>query len=144
MNLDETFGERLKEERNRLHLTQEEFSKMMNIGFVTVNQYEKGKTYPTVKMLYTLRDLGFDIRYLIFGEKHPISVKEIPLNIFESILIFISKIEKNFVGDSFSDAQKLKLTAVILEQYINKIKPDNENNTNELFSDKDILTNLLF
>lgn len=144
MNLTETFGDRLKEERNRLHLTQEEFSKMMDIGFVTVNQYEKGKTYPTVKMLYALQDFGFDIRYLIFGEKQPISVKEMPLNIFESILIFIRKIEKNLAGSSFSDAEKLKLTAVILEQYINKVQPDNENNKTELFSDKDILTNLLF
>lgn len=44
--LAETFGNRLKEERVRLDLTQEELAEKTGIRAITIIQYEKGKSSP--------------------------------------------------------------------------------------------------
>lgn len=63
--------DRLREERERRGLTQEEAA---NYAGVTRNPYaswEKGATSPNLAQLGALRDVGFDVEYILTGERDP-------------------------------------------------------------------------
>lgn len=62
-----TFGGRLKEERLRLKLSQLDLAKVGGVGRTTQNIYEKGQRAPDVTYLHRVREVGFDIAYLLMG-----------------------------------------------------------------------------
>ena len=45
-----TYSEAIKKLRNKLILTQTEFSKLFGVSFATVNRWEGGKFNPTIKL----------------------------------------------------------------------------------------------
>jgi transcriptional regulator with XRE-family HTH domain len=58
------FGQRLKEERERMGLTQVELAKKLGVSFKTISNYEAGgHKAPLLKMVQA----GIDINYLITG-----------------------------------------------------------------------------
>lgn len=62
-------GGRLKEERERLGYTQEEFSEKLNVDLSTYKRRELGKNQLTCKDLFKLyKVFGIDIERLIVGE----------------------------------------------------------------------------
>lgn len=61
-------GFRLKEERERLGLTQQEISDKISISKRTFIDWEKGKTYPTALQLAALNAIGVDITYIVNGQ----------------------------------------------------------------------------
>lgn len=66
-NLPSGFGERLKEERNRLGLNQEDFGAKVDIQRVTQYQYEAEINSPTVRYLASIHAIGVDLTYILFG-----------------------------------------------------------------------------
>lgn len=65
-----TIGERLREERKRLGLTQSELARRMGVHLNTQSRYEKCVTEPDSTYLDGLRDLGFDVGYIMgWGRK---------------------------------------------------------------------------
>ena len=46
-----TFGEKVKQVREKLNLSQEELAKKLGISFATINRWEKGHTHPTYETL---------------------------------------------------------------------------------------------
>lgn len=61
-----TIAERLKEERIKNKLTQQEVADYLNIGRVSYTMYETGKNTPTTKSLIKLADLfKCSIDYLV-------------------------------------------------------------------------------
>lgn len=75
-------GKRLKEERERLKLTQAELAVIANAGKRTVCDWEANKTSPTALQLSALFHMDFDINYIITGHRL-IAIK----NIEEEILL---------------------------------------------------------
>ena len=63
-----TFGLRLKGERKRLGLTQEEFSSLGGVKKLAQINYEKDKTLPDVGYLLLVGEAGVDISYVLTGK----------------------------------------------------------------------------
>lgn len=62
-------GNRIKEERERLKLTQMELAVIVNAGKRTVSDWEASKTSPTALQLSALFHMDFDISYIITGHR---------------------------------------------------------------------------
>lgn len=60
-------GERLKEERTKLGLTQPEFGELVGAKKRTVIDWEKGVSSPTALQLAVFSDSGVDVTYIITG-----------------------------------------------------------------------------
>jgi len=61
------FGDRLKHERKRLGLNQEEFGAKTGIQRFTQYQYEAEVNSPTVRYLASILEIGVDLTYVLFG-----------------------------------------------------------------------------
>ena len=66
MNLDSLFGERLKEERNRLNLNQAEAGKVAGVSREMWGKYERGAA-PGADVLTALAAAGADVMYILTG-----------------------------------------------------------------------------
>ncbi|MDO4427739.1 MAG: helix-turn-helix transcriptional regulator [Moraxella sp.] len=62
-------GERLREERTRLNLTQYQLSSMAEVTQSTYSKYERGERVPTLQAVNGFYRLGMDITYLLTGER---------------------------------------------------------------------------
>ena len=65
------FGERLREERERHGVTQAEVAVWTSITRQTQSSYEKEPRYPDALYLKVLLEHGFDVTYLLTGERAP-------------------------------------------------------------------------
>lgn len=63
-----TFGERLKEERNKKGLSQAAFGEAMGVGKHSQINYESDKRRPDADYLLAAAEQGVDIGYLLRGE----------------------------------------------------------------------------
>lgn len=63
----ETFGKRLKEERERLHLSQTEFGDAGGVKKLAQINYEKDLRKPDAEYLKNVAGIGVDILYVITG-----------------------------------------------------------------------------
>ena len=64
-----SIGERLKEERKRLNLSQTELCELTGITRKTLFSYETGERSPNVLFLSALFDHDFDVDYILKGEQ---------------------------------------------------------------------------
>ena len=60
-------GERLKEERKRLGLSQEEFAQQAGVTRRPYAEWESGNTAPTAVQLAALGEIGVDVQYVVLG-----------------------------------------------------------------------------
>ncbi len=63
------FGERLRDEREKIKMSQNEFGKKCGVTKLTQFRYEKSKRSPNIEYWQALHDLGIDIVYIITGKK---------------------------------------------------------------------------
>lgn len=63
-----TYATKIKELRDEMLLTQEEFGEVLGVSLVTVNRWENGKFEPAIKIKRKLRELF--IEYNINGDKN--------------------------------------------------------------------------
>lgn len=71
-------GDRLREERERLRLSQADFAEKTGIHRNTQVRYEAGKREPDSGYLETIRALGVDVDYVLFGLQNPDEPVECP------------------------------------------------------------------
>ncbi|MBU7318209.1 helix-turn-helix domain-containing protein [Paenibacillus oleatilyticus] len=63
-----TFGERLKQSRNRKQMTQEQVAQKIGIDFTTISKYENDRSQPDNEVLQKLAQLyGVSIDWLLVG-----------------------------------------------------------------------------
>lgn len=62
-------GSRLKEERERLGLTQKALGAIGDFGKTTVIAWERGTAFPNALFLADIAAIGADVRYIITGER---------------------------------------------------------------------------
>ncbi|MCA8181005.1 helix-turn-helix domain-containing protein [Burkholderia vietnamiensis] len=65
----ETVGKRLREERLRIGLSQDEFAAIGQLGRKTLAFYESDERAPDTSFLLALRSIGVDIVYVLTGER---------------------------------------------------------------------------
>ena len=65
----DTFGARLRAERERLGCTQDEFGAAGGVTRLTQSKYEKGNSSPDMNYLIAIEAMGADFNYLLTGEK---------------------------------------------------------------------------
>lgn len=65
----EDFGKRLKEERERLGLTQEKFGLACGVGKTAQYLYERGQRHPASVYLDAAEKLGVDVHYVFTGTR---------------------------------------------------------------------------
>ncbi|UTH73324.1 helix-turn-helix transcriptional regulator [Chromobacterium sp. IIBBL 290-4] len=63
-------GDRLREERNRLGLTQQDGAKAAGVGYTTYMAYEAGRSFPNAEALNLLHAVGFDVLYVVTGVRN--------------------------------------------------------------------------
>jgi Predicted transcriptional regulator len=83
-------GERLKEERERLDMTQPAFAEAAGAKKRTLIDWEKGVSSPTAVQLASLASVGVDVLYVITGQRsQPIEpAQELPRQEQEWLAIF--------------------------------------------------------
>ncbi|WP_065760982.1 helix-turn-helix domain-containing protein [Pseudomonas defluvii] len=64
-------GERLKEERERLGLSQTDFAALAGASKNSQYNYEKGERSPDANYLFAAAMQGVDVLYVITGERKP-------------------------------------------------------------------------
>ncbi len=62
-------GERLREERERLGLSQPAFGEIGGVQKLAQSNYEQGKRAPDADYLAAIAGAGVDVRYVITGER---------------------------------------------------------------------------
>ncbi|WP_397448124.1 helix-turn-helix domain-containing protein [Pseudomonas sp. NA-150] len=71
--MDDKLGARLKAERRRLKLSQQEFGASGGVAANAQGNYEKGCRMPTSKYLIGIRTKGVDVLYVLTGERTAMS-----------------------------------------------------------------------
>lgn len=66
-----TIEKRLKEERERLGVTQPAFAEVAGVVKQTVIQWEKGASGPSAAQLSALHEIGVDLQYVLLGIRSP-------------------------------------------------------------------------
>lgn len=64
-----SLGQRWKQERLRLGLSQEEFASKGGVSRATAYLYESGDRVPSMEFLVRLLSIGVDLGFLIYGER---------------------------------------------------------------------------
>lgn len=81
-----TIGERLKEERSRLGLSQTDLGAAGGVGKTTQINYEKGTGTPDAKYLAAVEELGVDVLYVVTGRRIPVSDQLIAIDELEMVM----------------------------------------------------------
>lgn len=62
-------SERLRSERLRLDLKQTDILREIDVAISTFSNYETGKRSPDLEFLLKLGELGYDVGYIVTGER---------------------------------------------------------------------------
>ncbi|TFU49444.1 XRE family transcriptional regulator [Pasteurella sp. WM03] len=65
----EHIGDRLREERKKLDLSQREFSKLAGVTSQAQFKYEHNKILPRANYFVNINSIGIDVNYVLFGVK---------------------------------------------------------------------------
>jgi transcriptional regulator with XRE-family HTH domain len=71
-----SIGQRLREERVRLSLSQADLGDIFDVDRKVVRYYEENKTSPRADQLELFRGHGADVIYILTGERLPLSVRQ--------------------------------------------------------------------
>lgn len=102
----QSFGGRLREERERLGLTQTQFAEAGGVARTTQHIYETDIRSPDVAYLEKLRDIGVDASYLVTGSRQ-VAVGNDTLTVSYQRLLSIYRIVDEFCVDE--DGEPLPL-----------------------------------
>lgn len=72
MNLSSLFSVRLKNERNRLGLTQSEIAKKCGVSREMWGKYERGVALAGSEVLFSLAAIGVDMDYILLGTRREV------------------------------------------------------------------------
>jgi transcriptional regulator with XRE-family HTH domain len=116
--LSDQFGNRFRDERIRLGYTQEKLAESLKFRQQTIYKYEKSITFPDVNFLYSLRDLGFDLGYLIFAVPSVTKIQNVPTDVLITISKMVKDLERKFDAGTLSDERRLQISLMYLDHYL--------------------------
>lgn len=77
------FGERLKEERGRLGMSQTQFAAVAGVGKTTQINYESGSRAPDVTYLAAVAKIGADVQYIVTGVRSTTALTQDEIDLLE-------------------------------------------------------------
>lgn len=125
--LEENFGDRLREERIRLSYTQEKLAEQTGVRPLSISQYENGKSSPTTKFLYSLEKLNFDLYYIILAVRKECVPKEYSPELCKKVAKEIDLLELK-IGEHLDSEARTRTTAYLLNYF--ESTPENEGEKN--------------
>ncbi|MGX7200641.1 helix-turn-helix domain-containing protein [Enterococcus nangangensis] len=91
-------GERLKERRGQLHLTQEEVAEKMAISRQTISNWENGRSYPDIERMVRLSELyQLSLDELLKGDQQLVNHLQAETNVQRWLKIFVGLLLLNVV-----------------------------------------------
>lgn len=105
-------GARLREERERLGLSQQSMGEIGGVKKLTQLNYEKGERAPDTIYLTALASVGVDIAYVLTGQRMPVPDSIAPQNEEEKKLLEnyramdqAARLNIQAVGDAFAQSK---------------------------------------
>ncbi|MFZ3000336.1 MAG: helix-turn-helix transcriptional regulator [Undibacterium umbellatum] len=117
------FGERLRSERQRLGMTQEQVADAVGVKKLTIFQYEKGNSLPSIGLVYKLQDFGFNMQYLVLADNFKFEFGNVAPSAIDTITNMVAEIERNFGGGTFTDSAKFRMQLVLLNKFLQSTTP---------------------
>lgn len=74
MNFTSLSSPRLKEERERLKLTQADMAERCGVSREIWGKYERGQAVPGGEVLFTLAQVGADVHYILTGQRSTVAL----------------------------------------------------------------------
>lgn len=103
-----TFERRLKEERERLGMTQAEFAELGGVKRVSQHLYEQGDRHPDVEYLEALMKHQVDVQYLILGHRATRFGPTQRLDFTPKLLSDIFRVVDEFARDDYGEPLPLE------------------------------------
>lgn len=108
-----TIGERIREERERMGLSQTDFAALAGHSRSAQAAYERGEKVPGGNYLSALTDAGCDVLYILSGNRTPgvldvISVEEQKLIENYRAMDNAARLNMQAVSDSFAHSKPIK------------------------------------
>jgi transcriptional regulator with XRE-family HTH domain len=96
-----TFGQRLREERERLQMTQQQFAELGGVKRVTQHLYEMSERHPDVRYLEALALHGVDVHYLVLGRRlsEPRGEVQLPGEVLDEIYRAVEEFARDSSGN---------------------------------------------
>jgi len=98
-----SIGSRLREERERVHLSQADFAEKSGVHRNTITRYETDKSQLVAGFIETIRAIGIDVDYVLFGIPNPAAPVDCPFvqaQKFDLQYVFTLKDCRNKAADS--------------------------------------------
>lgn len=122
------FGERLKEERERLGLSQDDFAAKAGVKRPTQYLYEVEQNSPNYRYLKAIAEIGVDIQYLLYGKKHNPESLELNLDILKSIFLAVEECGRDDKGQLLPIENRLEFYIMLCAAYSGRDKFDMDSN----------------
>lgn len=107
-----TFGHRIKLERTRLGLTQENFAALGGVKRVSQCLYEQDTRVPDLHYLQMLVKHGVDVMYLVLGRQATSPLPDqlvIPANLLSDIYTVVDEFGRDIAGKPLPLPERLRL-----------------------------------
>lgn len=115
-------GQRLKAERRRLNLSQEELAVAGGIRRSTLYQYERGDRRPSLDFLLKTASAGVDLNFIIFGQRSVRLADEVRVerHILDQIYAIVDRYARDARGRALAIEHRQELfrqLCAIVEQH---------------------------
>ncbi len=123
-NIIEGVGARLRSERRRLGLTQDEFASAAGITRTSVGFIERGSNLPNTGYLASWANIGVDLPYVLFGTLAGTPVLDIEMldgEILEKCFDHVEELEHE-LGEQLSNKARASIFRMVLGAYLKGTK----------------------
>ena len=122
---ENSFGERLKKERLRLGLTQEELATIAGMKPLAILNYEKNKSSPALKTLYAFEKEGMNLPYLVLGDTWMPKINNLSKDTIQIVGETLQKLNLLYKEDGgLSETARINATLLLLEKVQDMITND--------------------
>ena len=111
------FGGRLREERERLGLTQREFAEQAGIKRVTQFLYEKEESFPSYRYLIAIAEYGVDMHYLFFGRRQRSGRLDFSPDILIDIYRVVDEVARDDAGNLLPLESRIDFFGILCAAY---------------------------
>lgn len=117
-------GKRLRTERRRLGLTQEDFALAAGINRTSMGFYERGASLPNIDCLTAWSKIGVDLAFVLFGTRtgqQTPDIETLDINILEKCFSHIDELE-NELGQRLPTKLRATTLRTMLCAYLGATK----------------------
>lgn len=115
-NLEDSFGARLRNERIKHSYTQEKLANETGVSTLSISQYETGKSFPSIKFIYALEKIGFDLFHIMLAVQKENYKKTYKPETYKKVAEEIDILELK-LGEDLETEARIKLAESLLDYF---------------------------